>query len=700
MISISDSTINTIYLFKNYHVVLTNNEKFTKYTSDDLIGYFHNLKNVSNYINIVNKLMQYGYIIDPRFVMDNNVYSFIIQNVLPDIKANYNSTFYKSWNDLIEKSDYELIIDQCLHYLSTYGTYHNGKYAYVPNSNPTELNSVLDKYTVIKFKTVAEQAREFLQILLTPVALSDDNLNCMLSIVKNYFDNAFANGLSIKDICYYINHIKNREAKIVLAKIYSVPLAEPVDMVRLISYIVTNKANIVLNREYVNIFCYQLINNSIVRDMLDKLFKNMSDDELKNLSQVYHRYHKLFELIHKCCNKYSRTIINKLSRYAKKYHKPTVVGYWENLLSKESCIKFINQYSNTDSPSYELYDKMVEDTKSGKFSCFKAVKLYNAVAERLNKLKYSFYYIRNNKMFIKENKETLSDIQLKAYEQIKDACLYYVIVHFRDYLINNNIKYIVMPDNADIVYALPTSEKNFIGSVPMFSYLDLSKDTHNMVGIYWRNEWGTYDFDISAISSKCEKIGWNSAYRDNRHNILYSGDMTDADPEATEIIYFNNTYPEDSWFFCNRYSGVQGSKFRLFFSQEHAADKFSKNYMVDPKNVLFSVDMKSEIVQQALGCIVDKKFVFTNISIGNNRTSEATDWSLSALDYIKGAINSKLNFNMLFKFLDDICKVVTDSEYELIKKSEETEDKSTNNYNIIDLNFSNLTKDTFIKMFS
>lgn len=110
--------------------------------------------------------------------------------------------------------------------------------------------------------------------------------------------------------------------------------------------------------------------------------------------------------------------------------------------------------------------------------------------------------------------------------------------------------------------------------------------------------------------------------------------------------------------------------------------------------------MKSEIVQQALGCIVDKKFVFTNISIGNNRTSEATDWSLSALDYIKGAINSKLNFNMLFKFLDDICKVVTDSEYELIKKSEETEDKSTNNYNIIDLNFSNLTKDTFIKMFS
>lgn len=704
MISISDST-NTIYLFKNYHVVLTNNEELTKYTSDDLIGYFQSLKNSSNYINIVNELMQYGYIIDPRFVMDNDVYNFIIHNVLPDIKANYNSTFYQSWNDLIEKSDYELFIDQCLHYLSTYGTNYNGKYVYVPNSNPTELNSVLDKYTVIKFKTVAEQAQEFLQILLTPVALSDDNLNCMLSIIKNYFDNAFANGLSIKDICFYINHIKNREAKIALAKIYSVPLTEPSDMVRLISYIVTNKSNIVLNKEYLNIFHYQLINNSIVRDMLDKLFKNMSDDELKTLSQVYHRYHKMFELIHKCSsNKYNRSVINKLSRYAKKYHKPTVVGYWENLLSKDSCTKFINEHVGCEYPSYALYDKMVEDTKSGKFSCFKAVKLYNAVSERLNKLKYSFYYIRNNKMFIKDTKEISDETRLKVYGYIKDACLYYVIKHFRDYLINNNIKYIIMPDNADIVYAIPTSEKNFIGSVPMFSYLNLLKDTHNMVGIYWRNEWGTFDFDISAISSKCEKIGWNTAYRDGEHKILFSGDMTDADPEATEIIYFNNTYPEDSWFFCNRYKGVQGSKFRLFFSQEHAGENFAKNYMVDPKNVLFSVDMKSEMIQQALGCIVDKKFVFTNISVGNNRVSEATDWSLSALDYIKGAINSKLNFNMLFKFIDDICKVVTDSEYELIKKSEEAEGKINsdvvNNNNIIDLNFSNLTKDTFIRMFS
>ena len=697
MISISDST-NTIYLFKNYHVVLTNNNTFVKYTADDLIGYFNSLKNASNYINIVNKLMQYGYIIDPRFVMDNDVYSFIIHNVLPDIKANYNSTFYQSWNDLIEKSDYELLIDKCLHYLSTYGTNHKGEYVYVPNSNPIELNSVLDKYTVIKFKTVAEQAQEFLNTLSTPVALSDDNLNCMLSIIKNYFDNAFVNDISIKDICNYINNIKNREAKIVLAKIYSVPLTEPSDMVRLISYIVTNKANIVLNKEYLNIFHYQLINNSIVRDMLDKLFKNMSDDELKSLSQVYHRYHKMFEVIHKGGNKYSRTVINKLSRYAKKNHKPTVIGYWENILSKESCIDVMHKYGDVESPAFELVKKMEDDTKSGKFSSFKAIKIYNAVSERLNKLRYSFYYIRNNKMFIKDTKEISDETRLKVYGYIKDACLYYVIKHFRDYLINNNIKYIVMPDNADITYALPTSEKNFIGSVPMFSYLDLSKDTHNMVGIYWRNEWGTNDFDISAINSDYEKIGWNCAYKGQDNEILYSGDMTDADPEATEIIYFNNTNPKDSWFFCNRYNGVQGSKFRLFFSYEHAANNFGKNYMVDPKNVLFSVDMKSEVREQALGCVVDSKFVFTNINIGNSNVSKSSEYKNLAMIYIKDVINYKLNFNILFKYIDDICKVVTDSGYKSIKEID-TENK-INNDNIIDLNFCNLTKDTFIKMFS
>lgn len=693
MISISNSsTINNIYLFKNYHVVLTNNKQYTEYTAADFV----NQMNAVNYINIVNKLMQYGYIIDPRALMDTNIYSFITNIVLPDIKSNYNSTFYQSWNDLVDKSDMELMVDQCLHYLSTYGTGYNGDSVYVPNDNPVELQSTFDKYTVIKFKTVEEQGKEFLDMLSTPVALSEDNLNCILNIIKIYLDNLYNTGININDIYNYINNIKNKEAKIVLAKVYSISLSEPSDMVRLISYIVTGKVNIVLNKDYLATFNYGIWNYRITRDILDKLFGNMSDDELKSLSQVYHRYHKMFKYIHKYGNKQSKNIINKLSRYAKKNHKPTVVGYWEKILSKDSCIAFINKYKDSKSPSFELYNKMEEDTKAGKFSCFKAIKLYNAVSERLNNIKYSFYYIRNNKMFIKDSKEITDEVQIKAYDFIKNASLYYVIKHFRDYLFDNNIKYIVMPDKANITYALPTSEKNFIGSVPMYSYIDLSKDSHNMIGIYWRNEWGTHDFDISVINSDGEKIGWNTSYKNKDNSVLFSGDMTDANPEATEIIYFNNIKPKDSWFFCNRFAGACGSKYRLFFSQEHACGNFGKNYMVDPNNVLFSVDMVSEVREQSIGCVVDNKFVFTNINIGNTNTSTLTEYKHHAMDYINEAINSKYTLNILFPFVDDICKVVTVSEYEEIKKLED----EGNKYNILDLDFNNLTKDMFIKMFS
>ena len=60
-----------------------------------------------------------------------------ISHFLATRDMQYNSTFYKTWNDVKNKSRFELFVDQVLHYMSTYGTDFSME-AYLPNVNPEE----------------------------------------------------------------------------------------------------------------------------------------------------------------------------------------------------------------------------------------------------------------------------------------------------------------------------------------------------------------------------------------------------------------------------------------------------------------------------------------------------------------------------------------------------------------------------------
>ena len=44
---------------------------------------------------------------------------------------------------------------------------------------------------------------------------------------------------------------------------------------------------------------------------------------------------------------------------------------------------------------------------------------------------------------------------------------------------------------------LPTSEKNFIGTLPIGSYIDVQPEDNLIVGIYWKGEDGARDLDLS-----------------------------------------------------------------------------------------------------------------------------------------------------------------------------------------------------------
>jgi hypothetical protein len=165
-----------------------------------------------------------------------------------------------------------------------------------------------------------------------------------------------------------------------------------------------------------------------------------------------------------------------------------------------------------------------------------------------------------------------------------------------------------------IELAMPMSEKSFIGDIPMGSYVDCA-EKNTMIGIYWRNEWGARDPDLHTKLTDGTTIGWNSRFKDNNRSVMFSGDMTNADPDATEVMWFKEK-PMDSIVSVSEYNGQSKYNYDIFIAQELTTD-FHKSYMVDPRNVIYRTNLSFENARDiTLGFFQDGKFVFHSCQIG------------------------------------------------------------------------------------
>ena len=281
------------------------------------------------------------------------------------------------------------------------------------------------------------------------------------------------------------------------------------------------------------------------------------------------------------------------------------------------------------------------------------------------------YIIRNGKMFVKDAADV--NVDTDNLTRIYNA----LGVRLIDNMSKKACK-IKLPANLHI--AVPTSEKNFVGNIPFGSYFDMTEN--NIIGIYWRNEWGTRDFDLSMNDVNGGRIGWNASYYTKEADIIYSGDMTNAEPEATELLYAKKTCPSGT-IYVNRYNGRAGSKYHFFYANEVPGNNDLMNYMVDPRNIKVDVMMESdECSQQQVGFVADDKFFFMNLGNGNSRVamcgSKITQKDM--FDIFVRKANTML-------YLDD---VLLNAGF-TIANEEEGE--------VPDIDFANLDKDTLIKLF-
>ena len=511
-----------------------------------------------------------GYIVQPGCCSQQ------VLNFIESETWNPNSGFYKTWEDVQSKSRLELFMDQILHYASTYGTNYQGE-VYCPNGEPISIN--YNAYTVIEAIEPEDLYNKLMDVLKSGIALSTDLLNEIIDYIEYV-------GLMIGYNLDDINNIKNKEALIMLCEKLHIMPSKPNELVRYLYYKVFDNAMVIASKTNLN---------RLYNGMVSIPTFKFTDDQIKALAQVFNRHKKFLLGLKK--NKSNVKAINKISRLSKTLHKPMRVGFWENITNlsdKEIGDRWAEEITKLDNP-------------------FKVIRLIEMINLRKlqNENKTSrLFIIRNGKTYF--DKDTVAPYP-PILKHVKDSLIRTLAEGFTVDPRNPYVKY---PTNVEL--NCPSSEKMFLGNLPFGSSFALA-DEDGVMGVYWRNEWGTRDFDLHYLDKNGSSFGWNASYYDGKKTITFSGDMTNADPEAAEMFYMTGEAP-DGYLTLNRFNGEEDSKYRLFFGQEKI-EKLSRGYMVDPNHIQFQEEATSTAKEQIVGLMVGGRYYPILLDRTNNIVS-------------------------------------------------------------------------------
>lgn len=415
------------------------------------------------------------------------------------------SAFYKNFEKVRSMSRFEILIDQILHYSSTYGTNFSG-IAYIPASDLE-----LPEEGVLEFKVVNGVSRDVLvnkclTLLRSGMALSEEDVKDTLSIL-------------IDELGYTVtekDNIKNKEALVQLAD-YGILPFNPTEVLRLAIYRATGKTLLIKSKAAIAEIKASGFNP-------ESLFCEFGLDKM---SSIFNRFKPLFLAFKNKCS----STINKISKLSKSNHEPLAKNMVNYVTSELISDKDYHWFKNATP-----------------YAFFKAL---NAVRARLLGQSNFCYRIRNGKSWTEE-KSSSKNIYEYNYNKM---------IYFASKTWNMKGKKVFLPKN--IYYGLPTSSKMFVGNVPTGTIFE---QNNMVVGIYWENAWGSRDIDLSAVNISGNKIGWNSSYYNNE--LTYSGDVTNAPNGASEYLSCKESLKDCYLIRANIFSGGQESKFKLIVGSD------------------------------------------------------------------------------------------------------------------------------------
>ena len=497
--------------------------------------------------------------------------------------SDLNKTFHKSWIKIKNSSRFELYVEQILHYMSTYGTDFDGE-AYIPNELLDLSGAGKIKMPIIKAYTKKELKDKCLNLLKSGIALEEETINDILSVLVDELGFIFTGE----------EHIKNKEAIIKIADLYGVIPKDTMEFFRYIIYRSTGESLLIKSPEVI-----EAIQQSNYNPMAQ--FKKHG---LNKLAEIFNRFKPLFLAFKRKCP----GTINKISKLSKKHHKPLI----ENPLNKATS-EYMEDLSWLDNAT--------------PFALFRAL---SACYSRINSQTDFIYSIRNGKSWVKE--------QIVSTEYAKKN--YNIIL---DYMKSKSAltgKKIYIPEG--IEYGLPTSEKKFIGKIPTGTKFIGNK---LCVGVYWENDWGANDIDLSGQNIN-GKVGWNSDY--NQAGLMYSGDIANAPDGAIEYLYANEGLKNPTLVKSNVYRGDNKCSYKIVIGDGDDIDEDfmmnPENLILDEK----CKSIQKESILGMLAPVGGKQvFVLMNIGSGSARVSGSSELSIISRKAIISRYLNGLSFNKL-----------------------------------------------------
>lgn len=489
-----------------------------------------------------------------------------------------NNSFHKSFAKVRDASFRQLVTEQVIHYMTTYGAqlgaWYNDGSIYVPAERLDAPGIDVDgfRFVVIRGLVRDEIRAELLALLRSGAALSEQSVSDATLIGAHL-------GLTADEIL----SVKNNEVRARLYDEMGLVPGDPVEFLRYVTYRLTGTSMLIKNEASRAALAAGAKNQATALSLLFERYDR--DHGLSRLGEVFNRYKPLLLALR--ATPEMRPVINKVRRSAKTNHKPMKADYLNEVTAR---IK-------DGSLSIRELDAAMRDANT-----FRKARLARALAVRAcPDLDSIVYKVRNGKSFATDFSASAQK-HSQQYAVVRDIVLMWIAESLAPKLSN---KRIYIPEGVN--YGLPSTEKQFVGNLPDGSYIEAPEGSGLYAGVHWVNQDRLMvDLDLSVMSATA-KVGWDGYYRNDDRSVLFSGDMTSAPAPkgASEVFWFgpNNT---DSWLMnLNYYNYGRGdeSPFKIIVGVNKDGSGIDRSHVIDPNEVLAHAAMSIDTRQMIIGLV-------------------------------------------------------------------------------------------------
>ena len=595
------------------------------------------------------------------------------------VMAKVNSTFYKRFSDVENRSELQLRIDQLAHYMSTYGRGidRSDIVGYEPEYLKGLDIDVEHDLTYIESLSIEEIGEKVKNMLTSGMALDEDTQKNLITVIEEC-------GLLVSD---YLDKISNREFMCRMCKELNLLPKNFDEFTRYLIYLGTGSTLLIKSRAMLTELDW-LDRDAHARQekAFDQYVKQFGIETVaKNIT----RYRKLYLVLRKRFT--DKTLINRAMKLSKRMYVPRKQSPLEHVMDLDVPLNAIRD-SIANAPIYKL------------------IKVMNAMIRRNDAPEARYFKIRNGKSYLKlKNNDWHPDlVNWTNKTQRKNLVQQMIVNELRTRYGDWSDKVFYIPDGVN--YALPTSGKDFVGTLPyMSSYEFQGQDVS--LGVAWDTP---ADLDLHMLSLSGEHYGWNSSYDGT---VTYSGDMTHLNPYGHAAEFYKikaNDLTAPMIISVNDYWSDAEVKFDVFVTGANVDrdDRQGVATQIGPKSVLFHDKVSPQEMSKVLMIVLPTddgvNIGFTATNFGNVRVPGVDDATTKLIEIFQHQLDNTYMVTDLIKLLGGHVISNEDELKNLLGSSARVHDRVVTkngqgyylqfNYDapdIIDLSPDKLTQSTF-----